>query len=150
MSVHSRRRLLKAVDVERVRRAIAAAELASSGEVRVSVSSFFWGSVRRAAERAFVRLGMTRTRDRNGVLFFIVPSRRRFVVLGDAGIHAAVGQEFWESLAGHLAASFREGDFTGGLVAAIDEAGRRLAERFPHRPGLDVNELADDVDFGDN
>lgn len=150
MSVHSRPKLMRTVDVGRVKAAIAAAELASSGEVRVSVARFFWGSVRRAAERAFVRLGMTRTRDRNGVLFFIVPSRKRFAVLGDTGIHAAVGQEFWESLAGRMSASFRKGDFTGGLVAAIEEAGRRLAAHFPHDPGLDVNELADDVDFGDN
>jgi len=150
MTVHSRPKLMRTIDVERVRAAIAAAERASSGEIRVSVSRFFWGSVRRAAEGAFARLGMTRTKDRNGVLFFIVPSRKRFVVLGDEGIHAAVGQEFWDSLAGRMSGHFRKGEFTEGLVAAIEEAGRRLAARFPFDPGIDINELADDVDFGEN
>jgi uncharacterized membrane protein len=150
MTVHSRRKLMRTVDVGRLKAAVAAAERASSGEVRVSVSRFFWGSVRKAAERAFVRLGMTRTKDRNGVLFFIVPARKKFVVLGDAGIHAKVGQEFWDSLAGLMSARFKKGEFTEGLVEAIEEAGRRLAAHFPYDAAVDVNELADDVDFGGN
>jgi uncharacterized membrane protein len=150
MSVHSRPRLMRTVDVNRVKAAIAAAERETSGEVRVSVSRFFWGSVRRAAEKAFVRLGMSATKDRNGILFFIVPARKRFTVLGDSGIHAKVGQEFWDSLAGLLSGHFRKGEFTGGLVAAIEEAGRQLAAHFPYDPAADVNELADDIDFGEN
>lgn len=147
MSVHSRRQLRKAVDVDRVKAAIAAAERLTSGEVRVSVAHFFWGGVRPAAERAFARLGMTATKDRNGVLFFIVPARRKFVVLGDEGIHAKVGQEFWQALAGKMSERFRAGEFTEGLVEAIDEAGRQLAVHFPYDAEADVNELADDVDF---
>ncbi len=149
MTVHSRRKLMKTVDVERVRAAVAAAERCTSGEVRVSVARFFWGSVRGAAELAFARLGMAKTKDRNGVLFFIVPARKKFVVLGDLGIHAKVGQEFWESLAGLMSGHFRKGEFTEGLVAAIEAAGRQLAAHFPYDAAVDVNELADEVDFGD-
>jgi len=141
---------MRTIDVDRIKAAIAAAERAASGEVRVSVSRYFWGSVRRAAERAFVRMGMTRTKERTGVLFFIVPARKKFIVLGDAGIHAKVGQEFWESLAALLSGRFRKGEFTEGLVEAIGEAGRQLAAHYPCDPTVDVNELADDVDFGDN
>lgn len=148
MTLQSRRKLMKAVDVERVKAAIAAAERSASGEVRVSVAPFFWGSVRRVAEKAFVRLGMASTKDRNGILFFIVPSRKKFAVLGDDGIHARVGQDFWESLAGLMSGHFRKGEFTEGLVAAIEEAGRQLAAHFPCDPSTDVNELPDDIDFG--
>ena len=148
MFLMHRRRFRQLVDAERVRAAIEAAERQTSGEIRVSVATFFWGRVRRAAERAFVRLGMTATTERNGVLFFVVPSRRRFVVLGDEGIHARVGQDFWEQLAAAMSAEFRAGDFTGGLVAGIDEAGRQLAEHFPHQGERDRNELSDEVDFG--
>jgi uncharacterized membrane protein len=148
MTVRSQRKLLKVIDVERLKKAIEAAEHRTSGEVRVSVAPFFWGSVRRMAEKAFVRMKMDRTKDRNGILFFIVPSRRRFVVLGDAGIHAHVGQEFWESLSSLLAGHFGGGAFTDGLVAAIGEAGTKLAAHFPYDPARDVNELPDDVDFG--
>jgi uncharacterized membrane protein len=149
MTVHSRAKLIRTIDVERVKAAIAAAERATSGEVRVSVARFFWGSVRRAAERAFVRLGMTRTKDRNGVLFFIVPARKKFVVLGDEGIHAKVGQEFWDCVAGLMTGHFKKGEFTEGLVKGIGEAGGQLAEHFRYDAAVDVNELADHVDFGD-
>ena len=69
-------------------------------------------------------------------------------LLGDAGIHAKVGQAFWDELAGVLSKHFHEGDFNGGLVAAISRAGERLAEHFPHAGEADVNELPDHVDFG--
>lgn len=150
MSVNSRRKLLGTIDVDRLKAAIAAAERETSGEVRVSVSRFFWGSVRHAARRAFARLGMAKTRDRNAVLFFIVPARKKFVVLGDQGIHEKVGQDFWECVAGLMSEHFKKGEFTEGLVEAIGEAGRQLAAHFPYDPKTDVNELADDVDFGEN
>jgi len=148
MTVHSRAKLMRTIDVERVKAAIAEAERATSGEVRVSVARFFWGSVRRAAESAFARLGMAATKERNGVLFFIVPARKKFVVLGDEGIHAKVGQEFWDRVAGLMSGRFRKGEFTEGLVEAIGEAGRQLAAYFPCDLATDVNELTDDVDFG--
>ncbi len=148
MSVRSTRGLKQVVDAERVKEAIREAEKLTSGEIRVSVAPYFWGPVRRVAERAFERLGMHNTKDRNGVLFFIVPARKAFVVLGDKGIHAKVGQEFWDSLAALLAEHFRKGEFTEGLVKAIIEAGAKLAEHFPFDRVADVNELPDDVDFG--
>ena len=150
MSVNSRRKLMKTIDIERVKAAIAAAERETSGEVRVSVARYFWGSVRRAAERAFARLGMIKTKDRNAILFFIVPARKKFVVLGDQGIHDKVGQDFWECVARLMSEHFQKGEFTEGLVAAIGEAGRQLAAHFPYDAKADVNELADDVDFGEN
>jgi len=142
-----RRKLLKKIDQDRIIAAIKKTERRTSGEVRVSVSRFFWGSVRPVAERAFVRLGMSATKDRNGILFFIVPARRRFMILGDEGIHARVGQDFWDSLAGVLSEHFQKGEFTEGLVKAIEAAGAKLAEHFPYDPATDVNELSDEVEF---
>lgn len=144
----TRRRLRKLIDVDGVREAIREAEHETSGEIRVSVAPFFWGSVRKVAEKAFVRMGMTKTKARNGILFFIVPSRRTFAVLGDEGIHAKVGQEFWDGLAAVLSGSFRKKEFTEGLVAAIKSAGDKLKAHFPYDAATDVNELPDDIDFG--
>ena len=146
--VMTRKQLLQVVDRERIKNAIEAAEHRTSGEICVSVSRLFWGNIETAADKAFVRLGMTRTKDRNGVLLFVVPSRRKFVVLGDQGIHERVGQEFWESVAAIISGKFREGDFTGGLLNAIEKVGEELATHFPYDPATDKNELPDDVDFG--
>jgi uncharacterized membrane protein len=147
MAFISRRKLLKIIEVEKIKEAIAEAEKRTSGEIRVSVARFFWGNIRRAAERAFIRLGMTRTQGRNGILFFVVPSRRRFVILGDTGIHAKVGQEFWDHLAEVMSEEFRKGEFGEGLIKGIQEAGEHLAIHFPYEPLSDKNELPDAIDF---
>jgi uncharacterized membrane protein len=143
----SRRKLLREVDGARVTEAIRAAERRTSGEIRVSVARLFWGDVYRAAARAFDRLGMSRTREHNGVLVFVVPARRRFAILGDSGIHAKVGQAFWDRVTAVMSERFRAGDFTGGLVHAIETIGEELAAHFPYDAATDQNELPDDVDF---
>jgi uncharacterized membrane protein len=145
--VMTRRKLLRLIDSDRIKAAIQKAERRTSGEICVSVSRLFWGNVEKAADKAFGRLGMTRTKDRNGVLFFVVPSRRKFVVLGDQGIHAKVGQTFWRQVADRVSERFREGDFTGGLVKGIEEVGEQLAAHFPYDAASDVDELTNDVDF---
>jgi uncharacterized membrane protein len=146
--VMTRRQLLRNIDAARVKEAIARAERRTSGEIMVSVAPIFWGSVEKAAQKAFVRLGVAQTKEHNGVLIFVVPGRKKFMVLGDSGIHAKVGQEFWEAVAGQLSGHFRKGDFTGGLVSAVDVIGEKLGMYFPYEAATDVNGLPDDVDFG--
>lgn len=143
----SRRSLRECVDQGRVGEAIREAERVTSGEIRVSVAHFFWGDVEKTGWKAFRRLGMENTADRNGVLIFLVPSRKRFAILGDAGIHAKVGQEFWNDASACLASHFREGAFTEGLVEVIRMVGDRLATHFPSAGEADQNELSDEVDF---
>ena len=146
--VMTKRQLLRNIDAARVKAAIAGTELKTSGEIMVSVSPIFWGSVEKAAQKAFVRLGITQTKEHNGVLIFVVPGRKTFTVLGDSGIHAKVGQEFWDAVAAKLSGQFRKGDFTGGLVDAVEVIGQKLALHFPYDAATDVNHLSDDVDFG--
>lgn len=140
------------IDRARIAAAIAEAERATSGEIVVSVAPLFFGSVDRAAERAFDRLGVGRTRHRNGVLLFVVPSRRQVVVLGDAGIHAAAGAAgLWEAVITAVTARMADGDPTGGLVAGIEAIGRALADHFPPEdpgdPDAAGNELPDAPDL---
>ncbi len=136
------------IDKDRVVEAIRQAERRTSGEIRVSVSPPFWGNVRKAAEKAFVRMNMTATKDRNGVLIFVVPARRRFVVLGDAGIHEKVGEEFWERVVRMVAEKFRDKDFTAGLERGIAVIGEELSTHFPYDAATDKNELPDQIDDG--
>jgi uncharacterized membrane protein len=149
MSFMSQHKLLAIIDDDRIKAAIAAAEKQTSGEIRVSVSRYFWGGVHNAAAKAFTRMGMRNTKDRNGILFFVVPSRQRFVVLGDEGIHREVGQDFWDKLVAAMAGDFKAGKFNEGLIRGIEECGRLLAVHFPYQGERDVNELPDDIDFGE-
>lgn len=143
----TRQQLKRFLDPERVMAAIRAAESACTAEIRVSVSGALWGDPRKRAEKAFVKLGMAGTEHRNGVLFFLMPHQRKFAVLGDAGIHARVGQSFWDAIAAALSERFQAGDFTGGLEHGIAEAGRQLAAHFPARDGGNPNELPDRIDL---
>jgi len=147
MVTSARRAFLGKLDAAAVEAAIHRAEGKTTGEVRVSIAGFFHGDPRRLAERAFRRLGMGGPRDHNGVLIFVAPGRRRVVVLGDAGIHALVGQAFWQDVATQLARELRSGDATKGLVRAVEAVGEELARHFPPGAGPNVNELPDTIDF---
>ena len=148
----SRRTFLRSLDTPAVERAIARAETRTSGEIRISIAGFFVGSSRRLAERAFQRLGLHATRDRNGVLLLIAPARREVVVLGDEGIHAHVGDAFWAEIAARVGTRFHEGHFTQGVVEAVDAIGEALARHFPAGAGEggNPNELPDTIDVGDH
>jgi uncharacterized membrane protein len=139
-------RQVHGIDVARVEAAIRQAESRTSGEIRVAVSRFyFWGDVRFAAEGAFTRLRMTRTQHRNGVLIFVAPRRRQFVILADVGIHARVGDAAWETIAAEMGAEFRRGDRTGALEHGIAAIGDRLTRYFMADPSHDANELPDEL-----
>lgn len=134
-------------DKIRIREAIQAAEKQTSGEVRVCFEQDCKGeSVLQRAVKAFAHLGMEKTADRNGVLFYIAFDDRQFAVLGDQGIHEKVTQLFWDRVRGILASYFEKEEFVEGLVQAIGEVGRQLQHHFPYQKD-DVNELPDDPVF---
>jgi uncharacterized membrane protein len=119
------------VDKTQLRRAIDAVQRSTTAPIHVSIAPYFWGDVRRTAERAFRKHGLARTAQRNGVLFFVVPSRREFVVIGDVGAHDALGQPVWDAVAALVQQEFSRGDATDALVLGIEELTRALGEPFP-------------------
>lgn len=138
------RTFLSAHERERVIGAIREFERRTSGEIRVHLQERIDGSAKDAAARAFDRLGMARTRDRNGVLFFVGVRDRRFAVIGDTGIYDAVPRDFWADVVTRVEARFAEGRYAEGLVEGARMAGNALCEHFPPRPD-DVNELPDSL-----
>jgi len=133
------------IDHDRVVAAIAAAEGTSSGEIRVHLHHRRVSDPQEEGKKVFEKLGMTKTRDRNGVLIFVAPRSRNFAILGDAGIHEKCGDDFWKKAAEGLSAHFRGGRFSDGLVATIEELGRVLAAHFPRRED-DRDELPNEID----
>jgi uncharacterized membrane protein len=87
---------------------------------------------------------MERTRHRNAVLLYLALGDRRFAVVGDEGIHARVGQGFWDTVRDGLQRDLRAGRMREGVTTAVAEIGSRLGAHFPDRPD-DVNELSDAV-----
>ncbi len=122
--------LARHVDEGRLRSAIDAAERATSGKIEVILASHKRGDMHRAARDAFA-LNLHNLPERNGVLFFVVPSARELVVWGDAAIHDKVGQKFWDETAALVSEHARDGDLTAALAHGIERVGRELARHFP-------------------
>ncbi len=124
--------------------AIRAAEQKTSGEIRVLISRRKPKDAIEAARKAFLKLGMARTRLRNAVLIYVAPRARQFAVIGDKAVHEHCGEKFWQEIAEQMATQFKAARFTEGIVCAIQKIGELLAAHFPRLPD-DKNELPDCV-----
>jgi len=115
--------------------AIRDAEHKTSGEIRVLISHKPVEDPVAAAQKEFVRLGMTKSPKRNGVLIFVAPRSRKFAVIGDEGVHAKCGDVFWQELAKAMTDYFSKSEFTEGVIHGVKKAGELLAEHFPRIEG---------------
>lgn len=131
-------------------KAIQEAELATSGEVRVHLESHCKNeNVLDRAVEVFAKLKMHKTQQRNGVLFYLAVKDKKFAILGDAGINQAVESNFWDLIRNNAIANFKENKFAEGLCGGIIAAGLQLKKHFPYQTD-DVNELPDDISFGES
>lgn len=122
------------------------AEKATSGEIRVHIESSLKADILDRAAWLFKKLGMDKTAERNGVLFYLAINDRKFAIIGDAGINSKVPAGFWNEISDHLGKNFKEGKFTEGLSEGIIMAGNQLKKYFPCCED-DVNELSDEISF---
>lgn len=137
---------LGSVDNERIVAAIRDAESRSRGEIKVHVAHGKVDDAQEAAARLFEKLGMTATKERNGVLLFIAPKSQRFAILGDAGIHAKAGEATWNEAAAAVSSAFKEARFTDGMIDAVKRVGDVLALHFPRTGSADDrDELSNEV-----
>jgi uncharacterized membrane protein len=140
--------LFSKTEQERVVEAIRAAEMATSGEVRVHIEQDCSTSdVLERAKQVFEQLGMQRTELKNGVLFYLAVHDRKFAVLGDQGINERVPEDFWNNVRDLMRTHFVKQEFSEGLSKGIEKAGQQLKTYFP-RQNNDTNELSDDISFG--
>ena len=115
--------------------AIRDAEHNTSGQIRVSISPKHVDDPVAAAQAEFMRLGMNKSPERNGVLIFVAPRAHKFAVIGDEAVHAKCGGEFWRKLADAMTGYFRKSEFTPGIIHGVQKAGELLAEHFSRQRG---------------
>ncbi|WP_018476196.1 TPM domain-containing protein [Pontibacter roseus] len=136
-------------DEQVITKAIQEAERNTSGEIRVHIENTCEGDVLDRATEVFAQLHMHLTKQRNGVLFYVALKDHQFAVLGDAGINAIVPDHFWEDITEHVISHFKKKEYAQGLSKGIIMAGEQLKSHFPYQHKGDVNELSDDVSFGE-
>ena len=139
--------LFSTEQIAQITNAIKEAELNTSGEVRVHIEQKCKGDALDRAVDVFETLKMHKTKERNGVLFYLAVRDHKFAILGDAGINQKTGEQFWTDIKDRMQDQFRKGLFTDGLTEGIKMAGLKLKTHFPYRSD-DKNELSDEISFG--
>ncbi len=127
--------------------AIKEAELQTSGEIRVHVEFLELEHLQERAMFIFDALGMNKTKDKNGILIYLNPQIKNFLIIGDEGIHAKVGQSFWENLSAALTATFKSKQYALGTIDTITQIGKELKAYFPYNKQNDTNELNDEISY---
>jgi uncharacterized membrane protein len=131
-------------DEQEIVLSIVEAEKNTSGEIRVHIEEHSEKSPLDRAQEVFFELKMNETQDRNGVLFYICVSDKKFAIIGDKGINDVVESDFWDCTKDTVIVNFKEGNFKKGLVEGILKAGQRLKHYFPYQSD-DTNELSNEI-----
>ena len=131
-----------------IKAAIEAAELNTSGEIRVHLDNKCAVNPKEKAVQVFEKLKMHETELRNGVLIYLAVQDKKLAILGDQGIDAAVTDDFWDEIKNKLIENFKNGLYADGLVEGIHASGEQLKAHFPYQED-DVNELSNEISFGD-
>lgn len=139
---------LRPEESDRIQQAIAAAEQATTAEIKFVICRFCWGNIRDKAVSVFRQFNLHRTRERNCVLILLVTANREFVIYGDRGINAKVRPDFWQQEKDSLERAFREDLFGDGIAATVESIGARLAEFFP-ATGKNDNEISNEVGYAE-
>jgi putative membrane protein len=95
----------------------------------------------RAALEQFMLRGITRTKNRSGVLIFVSLAEHYARIIADEGIAAKVGNAEWQAAIDALTAHMRDGRIAAGFTAAIERCATVLAAHAP--PDGSPNELPD-------
>ena len=140
-------RFLTVEQQETVVAAVRLAEKGTSGEIRIHIDGNCATDAMTRAQEVFGKLGMHKTKLRNGVLIYLACNTKVFAIIGDKGINDIVPENFWEDAATLLRQRFRKGQYTEGLSEAAIMIGEKLKEHFPIEPD-DINEQPDDISFG--
>jgi uncharacterized membrane protein len=136
---------LSNLDHDRIVQAIRDAEAKTSAEIRVYLQrGHLEVDALAAAQKRFQKLGMHKTRERNGVLVFVAPRAHKFAVVGDQAIHEKCGETYWQRVVESMREHFKNERFSDAIVDGIRDIGRVLAEHFP-KGSTSPNELPDEV-----
>lgn len=128
---------------------ISQAESKTSGEIRLSIKTKRGYrengiSPRELAIAEFYNLEMHKTKDKTGVLFFILFDEHKFEIIADEGINSKIEDSEWKTFSEKISDLFRQEKYSEGIKFVIDRIGERLADEFPIQRD-DKNELSNEV-----
>jgi putative membrane protein len=85
----------------------------------------------KAAREQFLSHGVHLTSARTGILIYAALAERRVEIVADDGIAAKVEQAEWDAIADTVVSAAKANDLAHGLVKAVEQSGKLLAQHFP-------------------
>jgi uncharacterized membrane protein len=136
--------------LDAIGRAVGEQEKRHRGELRVAIEGglplqalLAGRSARERALEHFGRLRVWDTKDKAGVLIYLLLAERRVEIVADSGIHTCVGDTAWETICGAMQQEFAAGRFEAGILIGLSSVSDLLQRHFPPGPGGNPNELPD-------
>ena len=136
-------------DLEDISLTIRDIEKNTSGEIRVCLKrkrgylekEF---SPREIALKEFTGLKMHQTKDRTGVMFFVLFEENKFEVIADEGINSKIPEDVWNLFSDEIKKNFSNKKYCEGIKNILRKIGDYLINEFPAKKD-NINELPDDV-----
>jgi len=87
------------------------------------------------AMKDFDHFKVWKTKERTGILVFIIFEEKYYDVIADEGIYAKISNKVWNNLEEKLKTEFKAGNFSAGILSLIQRMGRVLKKEFPVKKG---------------
>ena len=139
--------ILTSIEQAKIQQAIAAAELKTTGEIRVHIDRNCRIDPLAKATKLFLSMGMDKTQNRNAVLIYLATEDQKVAIVGDVELNKVVPTHFWDDECALMISHFKQGNFAAGLCAGIEEVGKELTLYFPSENDQ-MNELTNEISFG--
>lgn len=98
------------------------------------------------AMKDFETLGVARTKERTGILVFLIFEQKYFDIIADEGIYKKIPDEVWNEIEDKLKEEFRNKNYAAGIIALIRRMGQVLSAEFPARAdSANDDELKDEI-----
>lgn len=136
-------------DLQRISHKISEIEKNTSGEIRlcIKINRGFLErkyTPRELAMNEFFSLKMDKTKDKTGVLIFVLFKERKFEIVADEGINSKIPSEKWNVITESIIHEFKNENYLKGILNAVTRIGEVLSKEFPPSHD-DKDELENEV-----
>lgn len=133
--------------LDAIERAVSASEAGHRGEIRFAIEAALdvpalWRGLkpRERALEAFAELSVWDTRERNGVLIYILLADHDVEIVADRGFDDRVTAEEWQAICAAVERAFRDSQWQDGARLAVEGVSALALREFPRTQAPDVNE----------
>src|SRR5262249_32462892 len=134
--------------LDAIEAAVTASEARHRGEIRFAIEAALdvralrrHETARSRAREVFDHLRVWNTRERNGVLIYVLLAERVVEIVADHGVEGHVSDAEWREVCAAIESEFRESRWRDGALRGIDAVTTLLVREFPRTDSGDRDEL---------